>query len=221
MTPCYYVKCYLREQFLILSTNSVSPVLAFLFQRIGATYQYSPLEVKKPNRTTIVVVTAAIRGPSIFSLYVIRSLHNKNVQIKKKATPNKFTVPTLYFLLYYFTTPKRWLVAVTVFGLFTLPQVVAGHNLHCYNLPLAPGASATRKARATREVEEKGHRISRGWVEGGYFPFSSDPPHLSYTLTIDASRTRHRNRPNSLSFFSDDIFLLPAAQPPLLPPCRH
>jgi len=116
-----YVKCYRRQQFLILAANSVSP------QRIEATYQYSPLEVRKPKRTTIAVVTAAIRSPSIFSIYVIQSLHNKNFQIKK-TTPYKCTVHTLYFLLYYFTTPRRRLVAVTVCGLL---QVAAGHNLHC------------------------------------------------------------------------------------------
>jgi hypothetical protein len=77
--------------------------------------------------TTIAVVTAAIRGPSIFSMYVVQSLHNKNFQIEK-ATPNKLTPRTLYFLLYYFTTPRRRLVAVTVCG---FPQVFAGHNLHC------------------------------------------------------------------------------------------
>ena len=110
MTPCYYVKCYLREQFLILSTNSVSPMLAFLFQRIGATYQYSPLEVKKPNRTTIVVVTAAIRGPSIFSLYVIRSLHNKNVQIKKKGNTEQIHCSHSVFPSLLFHHPKKVVV---------------------------------------------------------------------------------------------------------------
>jgi hypothetical protein len=148
-------------------------VSAFVFLRIEATCLYSPLEVRKPNRTTIAVVTAAIRGPSIFSIYVIRSLHNKNVQIKKHRTNSLFT---LYFLLYYITTPGRRLVAVTVFGLFTLPQVVASHNLYCYSLPLAPGASATRKARATKEVEEKGYRISRGGVVGGDSPFRHTLP---------------------------------------------
>jgi hypothetical protein len=67
MTPYEYIK-YLREQFLTRSINSVSPLLAFLLQRIEATYQYSPLEVRKPKRTTITVVTASVRGPSIFSM---------------------------------------------------------------------------------------------------------------------------------------------------------
>jgi hypothetical protein len=67
MTPYEYIK-YLRQQFLTRSIHSVSPLLAFLLQRIEASYQYSPLEVRKPKKTTIAVVTATVRGPSIFSM---------------------------------------------------------------------------------------------------------------------------------------------------------
>lgn len=191
MTPYEYVQCYRTEQFLILSANSVSP------HRIEATYQYSPLEVRKPKRTTIAVVTAAIRGPSIFSMYVIRSLHNKNFQITKGNTEQIHCSHSVFPSLL-FHHPKKAVGGGK--SLWPSPSCCRSQS-SLFSLPLAPGASATRKARATIEVGEKGYRISRGWVEGGNFPFSPDPPHRSYTLTIDASRTRHRNRPNSPSFF--------------------
>jgi hypothetical protein len=52
-------------------------------------YQYSPLEVRNPKKTIIAVVTAAIRSPSIS---VIRSLHNKKVQLKKHPQNSLFTL---------------------------------------------------------------------------------------------------------------------------------
>lgn len=213
MTPYEYVKCYRREQFSIPSTNSVSP------QRIETAYQYSPLEVRKPKRTTIAVVTAAICGPSIFSMYVIRSLHKRNFRIKKGHTEQIHCSHSVFPSLL-FHHPKK--AAGGGNSLWPSPSCCRSQS-SLFSLPLAPGAPATRKARATIQVEEKGCRISRGWVEGGDFPFSPDPSLLSYTITIDASRTRHRNRPNSPSFFQKTS--PPHPHPPpavqtLLPPCR-
>jgi hypothetical protein len=120
ITPYEYVKCYRTGQFLIISANSLSP------QRIEATYQYSPLEVRKPKRTTIAVVTAAIRGPSIFSICVNQSLHNKNFQITKGNTEQIHCSHSVFPSLLFRHTKK----AVGGGNSFGLLQVVAGHSLH-------------------------------------------------------------------------------------------
>jgi len=135
MAPYEYAKCYRRQQFLILSTNSVS------LQRIEATYQYSPLEVRKPKRTTIAVVTAAILGPSIFSMYVIRSLHNKNFQIKKGNTVQIHCSHSVFPSLL-FHHPKKAVGGGN--SLWPSPSCCRSQS-SLFSLPLAPGASANAK----------------------------------------------------------------------------
>lgn len=89
-------------------------------------YQYSPLEVRNPKKTTIAVVTAAIRSPSIsVSISLIQSLHNKKVQLKKHPQDSLFT---LFRPLQLHRPTKAARERQQPFDLFTVPLAVSCHS---------------------------------------------------------------------------------------------
>lgn len=140
--------------------------------------RYSPLEVRNPKKTTIVVVTAAIRSPSMFSLSLIRSLHNKKVPTKKITQQIHYSHCVFPALSLY--RPRKavggdnspvsslcpkLLLATTPLLVDSVVTVLAG--------------SAWRLCNTQSQGTKGGRGEGRPYLSWWGSPSSPDPPHLS------------------------------------------